>query len=92
MFLDIGAELHWAGGQIAIFFQKNCIFRAEKGFFSKSSFYTKMFSDPKYSFSVCQKKFFWSNPKLIFNQIQPRYLARTFDIQIVEVQLSVLCK
>ena len=24
-------------------------------FFSKSSFYTKMFSDPKYSFSVCQK-------------------------------------
>ena len=25
-----------------------------------------MFSDPKYSFSVCQKIFFGSNPKLIF--------------------------
>ena len=48
------------------FLSKKCIFRAEKGIFSKSSFYSKMFSDPKYSFSVCQKKFFWSNPKLIF--------------------------
>ena len=39
------------GCQIAIFIQK---MRAKKGIFSKSSFYTKMFSDPKYSFSVCQ--------------------------------------
>ena len=40
------------------FFSKKCIFRAEKGIFSKSSFYTKTFSDPKYSFSVCKKYFF----------------------------------
>ena len=38
------------------FLSKKCIFRAEKGIFSKSSFYTKMFSDPKYSFSVSKKK------------------------------------
>ena len=37
------------------FLSKKCIFRAENDIFSKSSFYTKMFSDPKYSFSVCQK-------------------------------------
>ena len=37
------------------FLSKKCIFRAEKGIFSKSSFYSKMFSDPKYSFSVCKK-------------------------------------
>ena len=37
------------------FLSKKCIFRAEKGIFSKSSFYTKMFNDPKYSFSVSQK-------------------------------------
>ena len=40
------------------FLSKKCIFRAEKGIFSKSSFYTKMFSDPKYNFSLCQKNFF----------------------------------
>merc|ERR1719150_1481523 len=32
------------------FLSKKCIFRAEKGIFSKSSFYTKMISDPKYNF------------------------------------------
>ena len=37
------------------FLSKKCIFRAENDIFSKSSFYTKMFSDPKYSFSVYQK-------------------------------------
>ena len=37
------------------FFSKKCIFRAEKGIFSKSSFYTKMFRDTKYSLSVCKK-------------------------------------
>ena len=37
------------------FLSKKCIFWAEKGIFSKSSFYTKMFSDPKYSLLVCQK-------------------------------------
>ena len=37
------------------FLSKKCLFRAEKGIFSKSSFYTKMFSDPKYRFSVHQK-------------------------------------
>ena len=45
------------------FCQKKCIFRAEKGIFSKNSFYTKMFSDPKYSFSVCQKYFFAGSKK-----------------------------
>ena len=55
------------------FFLK-CIFRAEKGIFSKSSFYTKMFSDPKYSFSVCQKNFFLIQSKVnIFHQIQPMH-------------------
>ena len=38
------------------FKKKKCFFRPEKGIFSISSFYTKMFSDPKYSFSVCHKK------------------------------------
>ena len=37
------------------YLSKKCIFRAEKGIFSKSSFYSKMFSDPKYNFSVHQK-------------------------------------
>ena len=46
------------------FFSKKCIFWAEKGIFSKSSFYTKMFSDPKYSFSVCQKYFFAFSKKV----------------------------
>ena len=45
---------------------KGCIFLAEKGIFSKSSFYTKMFSDAKYSLSACQKIILCSNPKLIF--------------------------
>ena len=39
-----------------LFLSKKCIFRAKKGIFSKSSFYTKIFSDPKYTFSVSQKK------------------------------------
>ena len=56
------------------FLSKKCIFQAEKGIFSKSSFYTKMFSDPKYSFSVCQKFFFLIQSKVnIFHQIQPSY-------------------
>ena len=56
------------------FFSKKCIFRAEKGIFSKSSFYTKMFSDPKYSFSVCQKYFFAVSKKgNIFHHSQPKY-------------------
>ena len=50
-------------------------FRAEKGIFSKSSFYSKMFSDPKYSFSVCQQNFFLIQSK-IFHQIQPTYSLR----------------
>ena len=69
------------------FLSKKCIFRAENDIFSKSSFYTNMFSDPKYSFSVCQKYFFviskkvniflLSQKKLIFftelNLIMPIY-------------------
>ena len=58
------------------FLSKKCIFRAEKGIFSKSSFYTKMFSDPKYRFSVCQKYFFSVSKKVsIFHRIQPSYMA-----------------
>jgi hypothetical protein len=41
------------------FLSKKCIFRAEKGIFSKSSFYTKMISDPKYNFSVCLGSEWW---------------------------------
>ena len=37
--------LRW--GSKGHFCQKKCIFRAENDIFSKSSFYTKMFSDPK---------------------------------------------
>ena len=56
------------------FLSKKCIFRAEKGIFSKSSFYTKMFSDRKYSFSVCQKRIFVIQSKVnIFHQIQPSH-------------------
>merc|ERR1712155_397251 len=56
------------------FFSKKCIFRAEKGIFSKSLFYTKMFSDPKYSFSVCQKKFFAVSKKVnIFHHSKPSH-------------------
>ena len=54
---------------------EKCIFRAEKGIFSKSSFYTKMFSDQKYSFSVGQKYFFVISKKVnIFHRIQPIYI------------------
>ena len=61
------------------FLSKKCIFRAEKGIFSKSSFYTKKFSDPIYKFSVCQKKDFVLQSKVkIFHQIQPNYRLSTF--------------
>ena len=40
------------------FLSKKCIFRAEKVIFSKSSFYAKKISDPKYNFWVRQKRFF----------------------------------
>ena len=43
-----------------------CISRAEKGIFSKRSFYTKLFNDPKYSFSVCHKYFFSVKKKLLY--------------------------
>ena len=57
-----------------LFLSKKCIFQAEKGIFSKSSFYTKMFRVPKYSFSVCQKKLFVIQSKVnIFHQIQPSH-------------------
>ena len=37
-----------------------------------------MFSDPKYSFSVCQKKIFFIQSKVnIFHQIQPKYATYT---------------
>ena len=68
---------HWRGpgrssGSNCHFCKKKCIFQAEKGIFSKRSFYTKMFSDPKYSLSVCQKYFFVVSKKVnIFHQIQP---------------------
>ena len=57
------------------FLSKKCIFWAENDIFSKSSFYTKMFSDPKYSFSVCQKYFFVISKKVnIFHRIEPTYV------------------
>ena len=56
------------------FLSKKCIFWAENDIFSKSSFYTKMFSDPKYSFSVCQKYFFAVSKKVsIFHHSEPNY-------------------
>ena len=61
-------------GYILPFLSKKCIFRAEKGNFSKSSFYTKMICDPKVTFPVSQKHFFVVSSKVsIFHQIQPRY-------------------
>merc|ERR1712218_604212 len=66
------------------FLSKKCIFWAEKGIFSKRSFYTKMFSDPKYSLSVCQKYFFVVSKKVnIFHQIQPKHEYEPFNIQHV---------
>ena len=60
------------------FFSKKCVFRAEKGIISKSSFYTKMFSDPKHSFSVCQKYFFVVSKKVnIFHHSQPIHVGYT---------------
>ena len=54
------------------FLSQKGIFWAENDIFSKSSFYTKMFSDPKYSFSVCQKYFFTVSKKVnIFHHSQP---------------------
>ena len=70
---------HWrwaslSRGPNCHFFQKNAFFRVEKGIFSKSSFYTKMFSDPKYSFSVCQKYFFAVSKKVsIFHHSEPSH-------------------
>ena len=53
MFLDIAATMRCNGGQIAIFVKK--MHFSGRKISSKSSFYTKMFSDPKYTFSVCKK-------------------------------------
>ena len=65
------------------FFSKKCIFGAEKGIISKSSFYTKMFSDPKYSFSVCQKYFFAVSKKVdIFHHSQPKYTGFYVNITL----------
>ena len=49
MFLDTSAVPCCPGGQIANFVKK-VKFRAENDIFSKSSFYTKMISAPKYDF------------------------------------------
>ena len=54
------------------FLSKKCIFRAEKVIFSKSSFYTKIISDPEYNFSLGQKYLVVASFKVsIFHQIQP---------------------
>ena len=75
------------------FFSKKCIFRAEKGIFSKSSFYTKMFSDPKYSISVCPKNFFLLQSKInIFHQIQPNYTIENSFLVSFKVSGDVLRK
>ena len=69
------------------FLSKKCVFRAEKGIFSKSSFYTKMFSDPKYSFSVCPKIFFLFQSKVnIFHQIQPTHITFQFAVSIPNIK------
>ena len=69
---------------ILSFLSKKCIFRAEKGIFSKSSFYTKMFSDQKYSFSVRQKKYFVLQSKVnIFHQIQPKHVPSSFICMMI---------
>ena len=55
-----------------------------------------MFSDPKYSFSVCQKKFFLIQSKVnIFHQIQPKYNVPTPHLfsspSYLEIWLPPLC-
>ena len=52
--------------------------------FPKSSFYTKMFSDPKYSFSLCQKSFFAVLKKDdIFHHSQPTHISEIdYDPQV----------
>ena len=75
-------------GQIAIFSKKR-IFQADKGIFSKSSFNTKMFSDPEYNFSLHQKLFFVVQSKVsIFHQIQPSHAY--FKIYLVNFSHMVL--
>ena len=80
------------------FLSKKCIFRAENDIFSKSSFYTKMFSDQKYSFSVGQKYFFVISKKVnIFQRIEPSYidilssLNRLFLSTYINSQLIMSC-
>ena len=74
------------------FFSKKAIFRAEKDIFSKSSFYTKIFTDPKYSFSVCQIYLFLSQRKLIFFTILNLHIShdelqmRTSEIRKVVIK------
>ena len=68
------------------FLSKKCIFQAEKGIFSKSSFYTKMFRVPKYCFSVCQKKLLVIQSEVnIFHQIQPKYRQKPDSVRYLEL-------
>ena len=80
-------------GYLLPFLSKKCIFRAEKGIFSKRSFYTKMFSNPKYNFSVHQKYFFVVQYKVsIFHRIQPMHMAYLFIFRkkdVVDITLEM---
>ena len=73
--MSLTAGRHWpAQGVKLTGLTKKSVFRAENGIFLKSSFYTKMVNDPKYSFSVSLKYFFSVSKKVsIFHRIQPSY-------------------
>ena len=73
--MSLTAGRHWpAQGVKLTGLSKKCIFRAENGIFLKSSFYTKMISDPEYNFSLGQKYVLVASFKVsIFHQIQPTY-------------------
>ena len=70
------------------FLSKKCIFRAENDIFSKSSFYTKMFSDPKYSMSkiifCCLRK------KLVFFTIFNLGILLAHKYYISSILASIL--
>ena len=71
--MSLTAGRHWpAQGVKLTGLSKKCVFWVENGIFLKSSFYTKMISNPEYNFSLGQKYLVVASFKVcIFHQIQP---------------------
>ena len=65
-FLDIGAGLRWAGGQIAIFVKKNAFFGQKKAFFQNIHFIQKCSVTQNTVFKYVKNYFLLSQKKLVF--------------------------